>query len=164
MIHNAVIHYNDLKLTVKIWIKTRTFLKYVLNLINIYDPLPAHWTLRDFPRTSTPSPLTRQLQNKMMPVVKMSPQLQSNNNTLTPSLLSLQNHLNASCNSHSSACVAKQWALRSLVASLCVATCCTGFTELLIPNKDARAAAVWAEAMRIGHANQLAKGSKRLKN
>lgn len=127
----------------------------MLNLINIHDPLPAHWMLRDFPQMFTPSPLTRQLkkQNKVMLVVKQSSKTIWMQVAAVTALCVL---LSSEC------CSVVLSAARD--SSLCVATCCTGFTELLIPNKDARAAAVWAEAMCIGHANQLAKGSKRLKN
>ncbi len=146
------------------WIKTRTFLKYVLNLINIYYPLPANWTLLWLPKDVSTVPRSPASEKQNYARGQAVPTASAQQHTLTPSLLSLQNHLNASYNSQRSACVAKQRALRSLVASLCVATCCTGFTELLIPNKGARSAAVWADAMCIGHANQLAKGSKKLKN
>jgi len=115
--------------------------KDALDPININEPLAANWEYRDLPNHHvytfpTHPPVLNKI--KITPMFKQSP-LPNNTprQTWQPSLQSKPSE----CNSHSSECVAKQ-RVAAHDSSLCMATCCTGFTEPLIPNKDACAAGV----------------------
>lgn len=141
------------------------FFYLALNLINIHEPLPK----TEHIVTSQPacphlpfSPAS--FKNKMTPMVKQSALLLPNITPWQTWLQSLQNQLNATVTAQSVLLSSERRGVGGRAArdsSLCMATCCTGFTELLIPNKNAHAAGVWAEAICTGHANNLAKGLRK---